>query len=279
MAVAAACARARLAGEPTPIGKRTAWVLAGYRQTGGDRGEATRARSGSPVVALPGPWPDDGCYRAASLCRGAVEILEEARRLGIDSTGAASATMVFPSRRCKAIREATLSGLIRQLGIGRCRTVSSPASGIGRPSGPTTPVFPARFRWAAGTFHTSASRSISSHRREPCLPRAGRGQRSSRWRGSTPRVVHRTAVRSSCSRNPRCPRRHWLGRRSAQATRRWLARRERPRDENTGSSESLTVCARNWGQLQLARRVLNQRANALGRACGRDRVESATAVG
>ena len=37
-AVAAACFRARLAGEPSPAGERTARVLAGYRRTGGDRG-------------------------------------------------------------------------------------------------------------------------------------------------------------------------------------------------------------------------------------------------
>ena len=39
MAVAAACFRAKLAGQPTPAGERTARVLAGYRRTaGGDRG-------------------------------------------------------------------------------------------------------------------------------------------------------------------------------------------------------------------------------------------------
>ena len=37
MAVAAACFRAKLAGQPTPAGERTARVLAGYRRTAGDR--------------------------------------------------------------------------------------------------------------------------------------------------------------------------------------------------------------------------------------------------
>ena len=37
-AVAAACFRARLAGEPTPGGERTARVLAGYRRTAAERG-------------------------------------------------------------------------------------------------------------------------------------------------------------------------------------------------------------------------------------------------
>ena len=38
MAVAAACFRVKLAGQPTPAGERTARVLAGYRRTAGDRG-------------------------------------------------------------------------------------------------------------------------------------------------------------------------------------------------------------------------------------------------
>ena len=38
MAVAAACFRAKLAGQPTPGGERTARVLAGYRRTASDRG-------------------------------------------------------------------------------------------------------------------------------------------------------------------------------------------------------------------------------------------------
>ena len=38
MAVAAACFRAKLAGQSTPAGERTSRVLAGYRRTAGDRG-------------------------------------------------------------------------------------------------------------------------------------------------------------------------------------------------------------------------------------------------
>ena len=38
MAVAAACFRAKLDGQPAPAGKRTARVLAGYRRTASDRG-------------------------------------------------------------------------------------------------------------------------------------------------------------------------------------------------------------------------------------------------
>ena len=52
------------------------------------------------------------------MCSRAVEILDEARRLGVDSIGAAPAGLVFPNPRGKAIRDATLSALVRQLGIG-----------------------------------------------------------------------------------------------------------------------------------------------------------------
>ena len=38
MAVAAACFREKLAGQPTSAGARTARVLAGYRRTASDRG-------------------------------------------------------------------------------------------------------------------------------------------------------------------------------------------------------------------------------------------------
>ena len=44
MAVAAACFRAKLAGQPAPAGERTARVLAGYRRTAGDRGRGQARR-------------------------------------------------------------------------------------------------------------------------------------------------------------------------------------------------------------------------------------------
>ena len=50
MAVAAACFRAKLAGQPTPAGERTARVLAGYRRT------ARRSRPG-PGAAVRGLGP------------------------------------------------------------------------------------------------------------------------------------------------------------------------------------------------------------------------------
>ena len=57
MAVAAACFRAKLAGQPTPAGVRTARVLAGYRQTAADRGRG-QARPWSrtwPPCSPPAP--------------------------------------------------------------------------------------------------------------------------------------------------------------------------------------------------------------------------------
>ena len=65
MAVAAACFRAKLAGQPAPAGERTARVLAGYRRTASDR----TGRSGGLVrwaacpICLTGFTRDqtDGC--------------------------------------------------------------------------------------------------------------------------------------------------------------------------------------------------------------------------
>ena len=50
-AVAAACFRARLAGDPSPAGERTARVLAGYRRTGGDRGRGQARPFGAADLA------------------------------------------------------------------------------------------------------------------------------------------------------------------------------------------------------------------------------------
>ena len=52
------------------------------------------------------------------LCIRAVEVIEEARRLSVDLARTAPARQVFPSQRGRAIRDATLSGLLQQLGIG-----------------------------------------------------------------------------------------------------------------------------------------------------------------
>ena len=50
-AVAAACFRARLADDPTPAGKRTARVLAGYRRTAGSRGRGPAQPFGAADLA------------------------------------------------------------------------------------------------------------------------------------------------------------------------------------------------------------------------------------
>ena len=51
MAVAAACFRAKLAGQPTPAGERTARVLAGYRRTAGARGRGQARPFGAADLA------------------------------------------------------------------------------------------------------------------------------------------------------------------------------------------------------------------------------------
>ena len=58
-AVAAARFRARLAGEPSPAGERTARVLAGYRRTAGDRRSA---------LSRPPSRPDDGPTATGERC-------------------------------------------------------------------------------------------------------------------------------------------------------------------------------------------------------------------
>ncbi len=52
-AVAGACFRARLAGEPSPAGERTARILAGYRRTASDRGRGeTRGFGAADLAAV-----------------------------------------------------------------------------------------------------------------------------------------------------------------------------------------------------------------------------------
>ena len=46
---AAACFRAKLAGQPAPAGERTARVLAGYRRTASDRGRGQARPFGVPL--------------------------------------------------------------------------------------------------------------------------------------------------------------------------------------------------------------------------------------
>ena len=52
MAAAAACFQARLAGEPSPAGERTARVLAGYRRTASDRGRGQTRPFGAADLAV-----------------------------------------------------------------------------------------------------------------------------------------------------------------------------------------------------------------------------------
>ena len=49
--MAATCFRARLAGEPSPAGERTARVLGGYRRTAGDRGRGQARPFGAADLA------------------------------------------------------------------------------------------------------------------------------------------------------------------------------------------------------------------------------------
>ena len=64
--VAAACFRARLAGESSPAGERTARVLAGYRRTAGDRGRGQARPFGGPG-RRPRHLPTSGAGAAAGV--------------------------------------------------------------------------------------------------------------------------------------------------------------------------------------------------------------------
>ena len=73
---------------------------------------------GALVWTVPAARTKAGREHRVPLSSRAVEILDEASRLGADSTDVMPAELVFPGRRGKAIRDATLSGLLQQLGIG-----------------------------------------------------------------------------------------------------------------------------------------------------------------
>ena len=70
------------------------------------------------VWTVPVARTKTGREHRVALSSRAVEVLDEARRLGVDSTRVAQGELVFPGRRGKAIRDATLSGLLQRLCIG-----------------------------------------------------------------------------------------------------------------------------------------------------------------
>jgi len=70
------------------------------------------------VWTLPAARTKAGREHRVPLCSRAVEIVDDARRLGVDPTGGATAGLVFPSQRGKALADARLSGVLHELGIG-----------------------------------------------------------------------------------------------------------------------------------------------------------------
>ena len=73
---------------------------------------------GGLVWTVPATRMKTGREHRVPLCRRAVELLAEARRLVGDSAAPARGGVVFPSRRGKALHNAMLSGLLKELGIG-----------------------------------------------------------------------------------------------------------------------------------------------------------------
>ena len=116
---------------------------------------------------------DDGVGRPPAS--PAVEIVEEARRLGIDSTGAALTTTCFRVGVARDPRGHALGAGSLELGIGPCRTVSSPASGDWALERSDHPGVLGPLRLSPGTLHTSTSRSISFHLASGASPERAAG--------------------------------------------------------------------------------------------------------
>ena len=92
--MAAACFRARLVGEPSAAGERTARVLAGYRRTAAARGRGDHAVRPSRLHRL--------AYRTqreARVALAAMQVLFSRPAIGVRFTWARAA-------RCKRRREA-----------------------------------------------------------------------------------------------------------------------------------------------------------------------------
>ena len=72
---------------------------------------------GAAVWAIPGARMKTRREHRVPLCRRAVEILDEAGRLGAGGSAPAPTDLVFPSRRAKALSDMTLSKLVKEQGI------------------------------------------------------------------------------------------------------------------------------------------------------------------
>ena len=70
------------------------------------------------VWTLPAARTKAGREHRVPMCSRAVEIVDEARRFGVERTAGAATRLVFPSQRGKAIADAKLSGVLHELGIG-----------------------------------------------------------------------------------------------------------------------------------------------------------------
>ena len=69
------------------------------------------------VWAIPASRMKTAREHRVPLCSRAVEVLQQARRLRVDSTAATPGGVLFPSRRGKELRDQSLSGLMPTLGI------------------------------------------------------------------------------------------------------------------------------------------------------------------
>ena len=129
-AVAAACFRARLAGEPSPGGERTARVLAGYRRTAGERGRGQARPFGAALC----------CRRSASGGH-----LPTGQRLREDSTRVAS---VGPERTRRGRDQGfgpapSIDQILPRVAARASGRLSRPGGGPGRRAGDRRAARPA----------------------------------------------------------------------------------------------------------------------------------------
>ena len=89
------------------------------------------------VWTIPAARLKTGREHRVPLCSRAVEIVDRARRLRADSTRVAPGGLVFPRRRGRAFHNATLSVLLKKLGIGAVPHGFRSSFGTGRRNGRT----------------------------------------------------------------------------------------------------------------------------------------------
>ena len=93
-------------------------VLTAARSTEARLARWSEMDFGALVWTIPAARTKTQREHRVPLSARAVAVLDEARRLRTDVAAVAPAALVFPSRRGKALHDATLSGLLKELRVG-----------------------------------------------------------------------------------------------------------------------------------------------------------------